>query len=64
MSEFPGELVKHQIPGPISRLRDQSLGDGGRNGALRESVFNSALQVILMPTEVQEQSGFVIHDQD
>lgn len=61
---IPWELVKRQIPGPISRLRDRSLGEGGRNGALRESVFNSALQVILVPTEVQEKSGFVIRDQD
>lgn len=25
MSEFPGDLVNHPIPGPISRLRNQNL---------------------------------------
>lgn len=62
MSEFPEKLVKHLIPGSISRLRNQNLwGMVGRNGVLRESIFNSVLQVILMAAGVKEPSGFVIH---
>lgn len=43
-------LLKHPIPGPIPGPRNQSLG---QDGTLMASIFNSALQVILMPASLR-----------
>lgn len=53
-SDFPGELVRQRI----FRLRNRNpWGPAGQNGALSQSVSNSALQAILRPAGVQDHSA-------